>query len=113
MENPFEIIIQRMDAMQESINRIEQRLSDQPPKSRVGGIELARELTGWTTSTIRKKASSGELPVISAPHAPIRVDEQMLMDFMKGTARKTQDQIKAEVEGKYKTFHRVRKGKGK
>lgn len=109
--NPFEEILDKLGDISRRLAKIEE-LSDKSSKgsrSRQGGLDLAQEVTGYTKSYIRKLSSEGLLPVISEPYAPLWFDESQLLDYMKGKARKTKDQIAIELDKKYATLKRVRK----
>lgn len=113
MENPFEILMNKLELMQEQMNRIEEAVKGESgdSQSKQGGIELAQAITGYSVATIRKKASKGELPVISEPYAKLRFDKQQLLDYMKAKARPTKEQLKEKIDKEYATLKRLRKPK--
>lgn len=107
-ENPLKAIYDELISQREEIKQLRQRIESKAPKSRQGGMELAIELTGYTRSTINKKAAAGEFPVRSEKYAPIWVDEEEVKNYMKAKARKPKEQIQAEAMQHYATIKRAR-----
>lgn len=108
-ENPLKAIYEELLGLRAELKELKE--SKPSEESEQGGIELAKQITGYSAATIRRKVSKGELPVISPKYATLRFDKQQLLDSMKANARPTKDQLKAKIDTEYATLKRVRRPK--
>lgn len=60
--NPFEEIIARLDALAMDVRTLRCRAENKPPQDELGGMELAKAVTGLAPSTLYKLTSRDAIP---------------------------------------------------
>jgi excisionase family DNA binding protein len=62
MENPFEQITARLDALAVDVRALKSRTMNDKPTDEIGGLDLAVEITGLARRTIYKLTHRREIP---------------------------------------------------
>lgn len=96
MENPFEQLEKRICSR---IDRLEQLLKEKPAQSRrVGGIEMAAEITGLAPATIYKLVARRRIP-FSKPSGTryLRFSEEKLLAWIEAGNMATEEEIKSDA----------------
>lgn len=62
MENPFEQITARLDALAVDVRALKSRTMNDKPADEIGGLDLAVEITGLARRTIYKLTHRREIP---------------------------------------------------
>jgi excisionase family DNA binding protein len=62
MNNPFEEITARLDALAVDVRALKSRTNDKPPADEIGGMELAIQVTGLARRTIWKATHMRTIP---------------------------------------------------
>ena len=69
------------------------------------------ELKDYSKHYIKNLTSAGEIPTISRKGEIYRYHEQQEIEWQNSRARKTNQQLQAEIQQEYKTLNRVIKKK--
>lgn len=100
MENPFETINARLSNIESLLLDLKHR--PEHPKelqlnNRIGGIELAEQITGKARSTIYNLVSAGEIPVAGKRGQKLYFSEADLREWISQPRTISSTEIRAEV----------------
>ncbi|KAA9356853.1 MULTISPECIES: helix-turn-helix domain-containing protein [Larkinella] len=84
-------------AVREELRHLPRTDSPPHPQNRIGGIELAKEITGKAESTIYNLVSAGKIPH-SKQSGKLYFSESELVNWIRQGKRKNADEVNAEVD---------------
>ena len=97
-------ILTELRLIRQKLEEIKQNL-DEKEGNRTGGLELAREITGYSLSTLQKMASTNQIPKASAKREKIRFEEKTLKEWMRNRGKGlTEDELDKEIAEQYSKF---------
>jgi predicted DNA-binding transcriptional regulator AlpA len=105
MENPFELILAKLENIETLEARLHKKISQQPALSRRGGMALAMEVTGYAKATLYKLVSAKEIPH-RKKGAMVWFDEEELRKWQDTYKVKTSKEIADEAIQTFKSARR-------
>jgi excisionase family DNA binding protein len=112
MDNPFDLILNRLNAIQNKVGEIEtflqtNPLNTEPAKDELLNIKQAALLLGLSVPTIYSKVSKTEIPV-SKQGNRLYFSRQELTEWIKTGRKKTINEIQADTN----TYLQAKKRRG-
>lgn|GEM_PF-5743393 len=98
MENPFEIILSRLDDLERQIKELKSNINiEQEEKDVFFDVKQTADFLGYTINTVRRKSSSMELPNIRKG-GKLYYLKADLIAYLKSGRRKGLDDINNDVD---------------